>query len=175
MDEVLRVLAQAGRLKELPRAGWVREGVPEPESVADHSFRTAVLALALGPELGVDTAKLVQMLVVHDLAESDPGVGDITPRDGVPPAEKYRREREAMERLCAPLPNGAAMLALWSEYEEGQSPEARVAKQLDALEMALQAAEYERRHGQDLALFRDHARPRITHPRLVRLFELLHG
>jgi putative hydrolase of HD superfamily len=173
MEEVLRILSQAGRLKELARAGWVREGVPRPESVAGHSFRTALLALALGPELEADTGKLVRMLLVHDLAESDPAVGDITPRDGVPPEEKHRRERAAMERLCAPLPNGAEMLGLWQEYEEGRSPEARLAKQLDVLEMALQAAEYEREHGLDLALFRDHARARLTHPLLVRLLELL--
>jgi putative hydrolase of HD superfamily len=173
MEEVLRALSQTGRLKELARAGWVREGVPRPESVAGHSFRAALLALALVPELGADTNKLVRMLLVHDLAESDPAVGDITPYDGIPPEEKHRRERAAMERLCAALPNGAEMLALWGEYEEGRTPEARLAKQLDALEMALQAAEYEREYGLDLARFRDHARARLTHPRLVRLLEIL--
>jgi 5'-deoxynucleotidase YfbR-like HD superfamily hydrolase len=175
MDQVLRMLSQVGNLKNLARAGWVRDGVPRPESVADHTFRTTVLALVLGPQLDVDTAKLIQLLLVHDLPESDPAVGDITPRDGVPPEEKHRREREAMQRLCAPLANGPALLALWQEYAAGQSPEAQIAKQLDALEMALQAAEYEEQHGRELAHFHTHARARIHHPVLVQLLDQLHA
>src|SRR5581483_9469226 len=98
MHELLARLSQIGDLKRLPRAGWVRAHVPEAESVAEHSFRAAVLALALAPALGVDTGRLVQLLLAHDLPESDPAVGDITPYDGVPAEEKHRREREAMER-----------------------------------------------------------------------------
>src|SRR5437773_73680 len=52
MEELLNALTQIGNLKDLPRAGWVREQVPYPESVADHSFRAMVFALVLGPQLG---------------------------------------------------------------------------------------------------------------------------
>jgi putative hydrolase of HD superfamily len=173
MTDILTALTQIGSLKELARAGWLRAGVPQPESVASHSFRTAVLALALGPGLGVNVDRLVKLLLVHDLGESDPRVGDITPLDGISAEEKYRRESDAMERLCASLPNGAEMLALWREFEMGQSPEARVARQLDAFEMALQAAEYEKSHGIDLRAFRESARQRLDTPLLQELNRLL--
>src|SRR6266511_6098631 len=113
MEELLKALSQIGNLKDLPRAGWVREQVPHPESVAEHSFRSMVLALVLGPQLGVDVGKVLCLLLVHDLAESDPAVGDITPFDGVAPEEKHRRESAAMARLCAALPNGEDVLSLW--------------------------------------------------------------
>jgi putative hydrolases of HD superfamily len=168
MSDLIAQLAQVGALKRLPRAGWLRVGLPEAESVADHSFRTAVLALMLADELGVDAARLVALVLVHDLPESDPDVGDITPFCGVDRVEKRRRERAAMERLCAERPD---LLALWAEYDEGQTPEADAAHQLDALEMAIQSREYEGRHDVDLAEFRESARKKIHHPALLRLLD----
>ncbi|MBI1915489.1 MAG: HD domain-containing protein [Planctomycetes bacterium] len=173
MEELLKALSQIGKLKDLPRAGWMREQVPHPESVADHSFRAMVLALVLGPQLGVDVGKVLRLLLVHDLAESDPTVGDITPFDGVAPEEKHRRELAAMEQLCSALPDGEEVLSLWREYDEGTSPEASVAKQLDALEMALQATEYEQRYGKGLKGFLESARRKIRHPVLVQILERL--
>lgn len=172
MKDILAGLFQIGRLKELTRSGWLREGVSRPESVADHSFRTALLALSLGPELGVNVEKLVKMLLVHDLGESDPRVGDITPFDGVSLDEKHRLESTAMEQLCSKLPNGVEMLALWRDYEAGQSAEAMVAKQLDTFEMVLQAFEYEKKQGIHLGGFRERARNRLHAPLLLELYDL---
>lgn len=95
--ELPSALSQIGQLKETVHKGWLRHQIPQPESVADHSFRMAIIGLILGPQLGVDTSKLVQLLLVHDLAESDPTVGDITPFDGVSREDKAQREREAIE------------------------------------------------------------------------------
>lgn len=173
MSELLPFLSRVGRLKDLRRAGWVRRGIPAPESVADHSFRTAVLALVLADGLGVDAGRLLEMVLVHDLPEGDPEVGDITPFCGVDPEEKRRRERAAMERLCADLPAGDELLRLWLEYDEGRTPEADVAHQLDALEMAIQSREYEAKHGADLSEFRESARKKIRHPALLRLLDEL--
>ena len=55
-------------LKKTKRTGWIRAGVVNPESVADHSFRMAFLALILGKDMGVDTQKAVCMALVHDIA-----------------------------------------------------------------------------------------------------------
>src|SRR5262245_30867956 len=103
MSDLLRFLSRVGTLKDLKRTGWLRRDLPDPESVADHSFRTAILALLVGADLGVDTAKLTALVLVHDLPESDPEVGDLTPFCGVGREEKRRRERASMERLCAGL------------------------------------------------------------------------
>ncbi len=46
-DGLIDFIAEAGKLKRIPRTGWVESGVPDPESVADHSFRVALIALVL--------------------------------------------------------------------------------------------------------------------------------
>ena len=173
MSDLLRALAQVGSLKSLRRAGWVRSGIVDPESVADHSFQTAILALVFAAGMGVDPDRLLRLVLVHDLPESDPSVGDITPFCGVDREEKRRRERVAMQRLSAKLPDGAELLRLWCEYDEGLTPEARAAHQLDALEMAIQAHEYEVTRDTDLSEFRQSARARIHHPALLRLLDEL--
>lgn len=168
---LLFAFRQISNLKQTMRKGWLRHGIEQPESVADHSYRMAVMGLLLAPQLGVDTDRLVQLLLVHDLAESDPDVGDITPFDGITREEKARREREVMEKLCAKLPNGERILALWNEYEDRKTPEAEVAHQIDNLEMALQAKEYERATGKTLSEFVEHAKVRITHPLLLNILD----
>lgn len=173
MVNVLAALSQIGSLKELARSGWLREGIPHPESVADHSFRAAVLALAIGPELHVNVDKLVKMLLVHDLGESDRQVGDITPFDDVSKEEKYRLEHAAMEHLCSNLPNGEEMLALWQDFEAGQSLEAQIARQLDFFEMGLQASEYEKKHAMKLKGFREGVQKKLQVPILLKLYEQL--
>ena len=98
---------------------------------------------------GYDSAKCVKMALVHDLAESL--VGDITPHDGVSKADKHAAEAAAMERLAGALAAGGPhfrgvaddMLALWGEYEACSTREALLVKDLDKVEMILQAHEYE--------------------------------
>jgi putative hydrolase of HD superfamily len=80
-------------------------------------------------------------------------VGDITPHDGVTKEQKHAQERQAAERILSKLPNGAAYLALWDEYEHGSSPEGRLVRQVDRLEMGLQACVYELQGAGDLSQF----------------------
>lgn len=132
----LELLTEAMGLKAIDRAGWVRVGVPRPESVAAHSWGVAFAALIHAPA-ELDRARLVAMALLHDLAEVR--VGDITPHDGVPRAEKKRRESEAARALLADHP---ALLALWDEAAAGTTPEARYLKSLDLHDMEVQAAVY---------------------------------
>ncbi len=137
MTKTDRGLAQeAMRLKEVDRAGWKRIGVTHPECVAGHSWGVALLALLRCPP-DLDRGKLLAMAVLHDLAEVR--VGDITPHDSVPPEEKHRRERAAMDDLLAHRPD---LRAIWDEAEAGVTAEARLLKELDRAEMGLQAERY---------------------------------
>jgi len=142
---LLRAYYAAARLKDLYRQGWLQSGVPAErcESVAAHTFGVALLALWLAPVHfpHLDLLKVVQMALIHDLGEAF--VGDLTPADGVPAEEKHRREAQAVTRLLEGLPNAADLLALWQEYEAAETPEARLVRQLDRLEMGLQAAGYQ--------------------------------
>lgn len=147
-------LSLCHRLKTTKRAGWVRRDVKEPESIADHMYRMGLMALIASDIPGVDRDKCIKMAIVHDIAEAI--VGDITPVDGVSKTEKSRREREALDHMCKLLGGGSSAKEigeLWTEYEENSSPEAKVVKDFDKVEMILQALEYESEQGKDLDEF----------------------
>ncbi len=167
-----------GNLKRTKRSGWVRIGINNPESIADHVFRTSMLALVFGNELGGDINKLVKMALVHDLAESL--VGDIVVDRGGKtvgsPAEKHQKEAQAIKRILKGLPQQDKLILLWEEYEHQQTIEARILKQLDKLEMAVQALEYESgvNHNK-LDEFWESARKYIQHPDIKRWFVEIEG
>lgn len=173
-DALLRFFHLVGRLKETPRAGWALRGIADPESVAEHSHRVALLALVLAPRArpALDAARCVAMALVHDLGEAL--VGDITPFDGIDAAEKQRLESDAMQRLAA-LAGDEELLGLWREYDGGATAEARFVKELDKLETVLQASEYARDGIAHAALeeFWDAAAARLTSAGTVALLAAL--
>lgn len=159
-------------LKQLYRQGWLRRGVPPErcETIAEHSFGVALLALWLAdaqPDLDPD--KMVRLALLHDLGEVY--AGDIIPADGMSQAEKHRREAIAVQRILARLPDGQAYLDLWDEFEAGLSPEARFVRQLDRLEMGLQAAVYQLQGLIDGDEFFASARQALTDLGLARLLD----
>ena len=136
------LLGRAVSLKGVPRQGWIdKAGIARPESVADHSYGTALAAMAAGDALGLDTLRMVRMALLHDLAESV--TGDIVP-GAVPAAEKAGKERAAMADILLGLPEPArgACAAAWSEFEEGRTAEAAMVREIDKIEMGAQAAAY---------------------------------
>lgn len=148
-------LRQLLALKSTKRTGWLRAGVdPHPcESVADHAFYVVLFA-ALFADESLDRATVLDMAIVHDLAEIV--VGDLTPGD-CPRAEKIERERSAMVELCRALPNGQRWLDVWETYERQDSPEAKFVRAIDRTEMAWQAALYARDARIDPTSFQDSA------------------
>lgn len=159
-------LLEAAALKGVTRAGWLRHGVPAPESVAAHSWGVAWLVTALLPP-GLDLGRALSYAVLHDLAEVR--TGDITPHDGVSAETKAEVERAAMRGLTRHLP--AHVHATWLAYEAQSDDEARFVRQLDRLDMAIQAVAY-REHG-DLREFVRSAAEVIVHPTLVPLLDEL--
>ncbi|KAK7329879.1 hypothetical protein VNO77_24060 [Canavalia gladiata] len=142
------------RLKATKRTGWVRKDVKNPESIADHMYRMGLMALIASDVPGVDRNKCIKMAIVHDIAEAI--VGDISPMDGISKTEKSRREQAALDHMCKVLGGGSAakeIAELWMEYEANSSREAKFVKDLDKVEMILQALEYEDEQGKDLDEF----------------------
>jgi putative hydrolases of HD superfamily len=135
---------ELNQLKRLYRQGWLARGVTpdHAESVAEHSFGVACLALFLADTHfpALDAARVLRMALLHDFGEIY--AGDFTPADAVDAVQKHRLEEMAVERMLGKLPNGAAYLAIWEEYEANITPEARFVHQIDRLEMGLQAAVY---------------------------------
>lgn len=162
---MLGFLLAASRLKGVRRRGWVEKlGMERPESVADHSYATALLVMARSDEEGLDTALALRMALLHDLAESE--TGDLVP-GSVPEGQKLRAEDEAAGRILAHLPPRAARAcaAAWKEYRSGKSREARLVREADKLEMAVQASEYAR-PGLDVGPFLESARSAVRDPAL---------
>jgi len=140
-------------------------------------YRMAVLAMCTS-DSALDVSKCVMMCVVHDLAEAQ--VGDITPREGFSKEEKRRLEAEAMHNFVHDMmhasPAALRIEALWQEYEAGTTPEAKFVKDLDRLEMALQAREYEKAYDRDrgdLQGFFDSSLPYLRHPEVRHWGEAL--
>jgi len=147
-------------LKNVARAGWVRAGVESPESVAAHSWGMSLLALHLCPQ-HLDLAKVLSLCMVHDLPEVR--VGDLTPHDDC--STKAQDERKAMEELAP------QWLSLFDEYEASSTPEAEFVKQLDKLDMGLQAKVYQQEQGIDLDEFISSAKKRISESKLSSFLE----
>ncbi len=168
------------RLKQIKRTGWIERGVQSPESVADHSFRMTVMALVMADKIECDSEKLVQMCLIHDLHESICGdlILDYSRFDGtfkgVTPGEKKALEHNAMTELFSLLEPAvrSEFTRLWQEADEGVSREAQLVKQLDRLEMLLQASEYEIAQNYQKPIFDvflEVNRPLIQHPVLKKM------
>ncbi|XP_043251414.1 5'-deoxynucleotidase HDDC2 isoform X2 [Colletes gigas] len=133
-----------GRLKHMKRTGWVHKKISDPETVAGHMYRMAMLSFLVDNKENLDKIKIMQMTLIHDLAECI--VGDITPYCGIPPDVKHRLEDEAMEEICKLLGDkGPMILEIFREYEKQESAEAKYVKDLDRLDAIMQAYEYEKR------------------------------
>lgn len=172
LPPLISACVQWNQLKQLYRQGWLRRGIPpeQCESVAEHCFGVALLTLLLVdncfPDL--DRTMAVSMALLHDLGEVY--AGDLTPADGVPSDEKHRRERVSVERVLGGLERGSEYVALWEQYERCDTPEARLVRQVDRLEMGLQAYLYERQGGVELSEFYASVRDGLSSPVLSRLF-----
>jgi putative hydrolase of HD superfamily len=167
-DGIAGFLSVVGRLKSTTRTGWLDRGMsPEAaESVADHSFRVALLAwVAAGLDPTLVRSRVLILALIHDLAEAV--TGDQTPYSAEAAAAVSTEGRDAFlnlrhipdeERRAAKLAAEAAAIvemtrhlpepirsefaALWRELEEKSTAEALFVKQADRLETYLQSIEY---------------------------------
>ena len=165
-DGIIALFSHIRALKSLPRTGWLLAGVSQPESVADHAYGTVALASFLcdlinaAPEAEglsemLDPQRVMRIALVHDLAEAT--LTDLPKRasDLLGSDVKHAAEQRAIERIMAEFPAGALYVDLWSEYEAAATPEARLVRDADKLDMVLQAAAYSRSSGAALDEFHE--------------------
>jgi len=148
MSNIAEFLKLAGKLKKIERTGWVtRVGIENPESVSDHSFRTALIAMIVGDMKKIDSNKLMRMLLIHDLGESLIGDFDIFAKKKIGENIWKEKEKRAVhEILFENLPKNVAedYYNLWVEFDEHKTELAKLAHEIDKLEVLLQAVDYEK-------------------------------
>ncbi len=169
---MIEFVLKAFGLKDEVRTGWVLRGVRDPESVAAHSWGTALLCWLYAPAAEDDNGgqaanreRAVAMAVLHDVAEAE--MGDVATRvhpqeRTMTTEEKRGREREAFSTVQALLqgrerdagrhavqrapvhPDSETELAgLWEEYELGETATARFVRDMNLCDMCVQALIYQ--------------------------------
>lgn len=140
--DLAKFLYEVGQLKRARRSGWWIAGVESPESVAEHSFRTAVITYILAQLEGADPEKATLMALFHDVSEAR--TNDLH-RIGRRYVNWENVEIKVIKEQSERLPDGIAeqINVLFTEFEEALSPEARVARDADLLECLVQAREYQ--------------------------------
>ena len=90
MQEILNFLIEVGKLKKMPRRGFIWLGIKKPETIAQHVFRVAIINWILGrkvrPRLNLE--KLIKLGIIHELCEVY--TGDMTPYWGLLPKDKNK-------------------------------------------------------------------------------------
>jgi len=169
MKNVLNFLLIVNKLKKMPRTGFVWLGIKNPETIAQHAFRVAIMNWILAekarPKLNLE--KIIKISLVHDLCEVY--TGDMTPYWGLLPKDpkkrkeilkrwirlpkeikekrdkiKFAKEKNSLERVVKNLQPRLKkeIMSCWLEYEKLGSFEGRFVKQGDKVETLLQAIEY---------------------------------
>ncbi|MFD5251345.1 HD family hydrolase [Streptomyces bobili] len=148
LAQVARFLYEAGTLKQSRRTGWWMAGVRDPESVAEHAWRTSLMASIIAKLEGADPARAALLAVWHDSQETR--TGDVNHL-----GKKYAGEADPQAVTADQVAGMPEVLAstvrdLIAEYEDRESPEAICARDADKLECLLQGVEY-KAQGYELA------------------------
>lgn len=172
MDEeaVLDFVYEMGQLKKTPRTGWFRAGVPDPESVADHNLRAAMLAYLLARLEGhPDPERVCTMVVFHEVGEAR--VGDL---DHVAQAYTEAAEADAAaDQLIDLAEAGRDLHEMWREHEEQSTEAGILARDADLLEAAVTAREYEAQGVEPARAWIEDTRKRLRTESARRVLDLV--
>ena len=139
------LLNQIAFIKEIDKVKYIQRKTKlfhsdRHENDAEHSWHLALMAIVLAEhsDQPIDVLKVVKMVLIHDIVEID--AGDIFLYDSQISHNNTDEERLAANRIFGLLPKKQAneMIAIWEEFEAGETNEAKFAKAMDRLEPLLQ-------------------------------------
>lgn len=161
------LLYELGLLKRYKRTGWLVAGVSSPESVADHSFRAAVIASVVAALEGADPERAAFMSLFHDTQETR--ITDI-PYIGKRYLEAAPNTRVTADQV-RDIPEAVAGVIrdAVGEYEDRTTPEAICARDADKLECLIQAVEYREQGHQNMQPWIDSSLAALTTASAKRL------
>ena len=135
-SKIINFFFEMGMLKKTPRSGFQFLGSGR-ESVADHSFRVAMIGFALARmDASVDPFKVVCLCLVHDLPEARTGDQNYVNKRYV-----TVDEAGAIADLAESLPFGDELRELLKEYRDSETAEARLVHDADQLDLILELKE----------------------------------
>src|SRR3989338_8974955 len=141
VTDILNFIAEAGMLKRVQRSGWSVVGIKNAESVAEHSFRCAVIGYILAYMEGASPYRVLVMALFNDMHEAR--IGDLHKMaqryiDLQPAEDKafYEQIRHLPEKMRRELKK------LRDEYRKQKTIESIIARDADVLECLVQAKEY---------------------------------
>ena len=137
----LDFFAEAGLLKRVKRSGWWVAGIENPESVADHCFRCAVIGFYMAHEEGADPYRVLAMTLFNDIHEAR--INDLH-KMGHYYIDFKDAEKRVFKDQAAPLPPKVrdALVDIRGDYDTQKTHEALIARDADILECLVQAKEY---------------------------------
>jgi putative hydrolases of HD superfamily len=137
----LNLFAEAGLLKKVKRSGWWVAGIKNPESVAEHSFRCAVIGYYMAHLEGVDPFKVLVMTLFNDIHEAR--INDLH-KMGHYYIDFKKAEQKVFADQIKDLDGHfkTELEAFRRDYDEQKTPESIVARDADILECLVQAKEY---------------------------------
>jgi putative hydrolase of HD superfamily len=169
LENLLDFFIKIGKLKRMPRRGWVLRDVKNPETMASHIFVVTLAGWLLSKKLNskLNEEKLLKMSLSHAICEVY--AGDITPYETILHRGKkifnkwvrfskkekeklflkdYKQEKRALQKLIKNLPKDLKeeIFMLWDEFKKNQTKEARFLNQVDVLVTLLQALFYWQRN-----------------------------
>jgi putative hydrolase of HD superfamily len=136
LKRIVNFFFELGMLKKTPRSGYQFLGSGK-ESVADHSFRVAMIGYTLARMVGnVDPFKVVCLCLFHDIPEARTGDLNYVNKRYV-----EAREEEAISDIAANIPFGDDFEEMMREYREGASEESKLVHDADQLDLILELKE----------------------------------
>lgn len=178
MEEIIEFSKLIGKLKKIERTGWVtKANIENPESVAEHVFRSATISMVIGDLKRLDTEKMIRMSLLHELQEAIMGDWDVYTKKKLGQERFEKRERETIKEVLGKLPKELEIryMDIWKEFQEKKTKEAKLVEQIEKLEMVFQALEYEK-EGYDkdkLETFWKYVKERLEDSELKKIFEAL--
>ena len=141
LSGLVEFIFELGQLKRTPRTGWAKLGIKQPETVADHSFRTAAIGFLLAEMEGYDPYQVAGYCLFHDAAETRTGDLDWLAQEYLDKGDYL--SSEVIEDQLANLPDqlNGAMEELYECPKEGNEFH-KVARDADLLDLIFQAIFY---------------------------------
>jgi len=141
VDCALNFFAEAGLLKKVKRSGWWVAGIKDPESVADHSFRTAVIGFYLAQVEDADPYKVMSMSLFNDIHEAR--INDLHKMGHFYIDFKEAEKKVFKDQVAHVNKKVKTQLEkIRNEYDTQETKESLIARDADILECLIQAKEY---------------------------------